>query len=134
MKAGCFIKSLVIGTIALGALIYLVSTKGKEWIIDPLKEEISAEAFDSLPSIMSKFKVTEESRLLNAHIDSLVKVFKSDSTTASINFSRVETFLEELGKSSMDSVLNKSEYQRLIDMSKEIISYKQKNFIEINEK
>ncbi len=134
MKAGCFIKILILGTIALGVVIYLVSTKGKEWILDPLKEEITAEAFETMPSIMSKFKVTEESKLLGDRIDSLITAFKSDTTSASINFSRVEIFLEELGQSSLDSVLSKTEYQRLIDMSKEIVSFKQKKIIEFNEK
>ena len=58
MKAGCFVKILVLGTIALGAIIYLVSTKGKEWFVNPLKEEIAAEAFGTMPDIMSKFKLT----------------------------------------------------------------------------
>ena len=83
---------------------------------------------------MSKFKITEESKLLSDRIDSLITAFKSDTTSASINFSRVEIFLEELGQSSLDSVLSKTEYQRLIDMSKEIVSFKQKKIIEFNEK
>lgn len=134
MKAGCFVKILVLGTIALGVIIYLVSTKGKEWFVDPLKEEIAAEAFGTMPDIMSKFKLTDESRQLTRHIDSLVTVFKSDTTSASINFSKAEKFFEQLGKSSVDSVLSKIEYDQLIELSKDIITFGQKDFIQTNEK
>jgi len=132
MKAGCFIKTLIIGTIALGAIIYLITEKGKEWIIDPLKEKFSQEAFAALPEVMTKFKVNTESIRLKQHIDSLITAFKKDSAAASIDLSKAEVFMKELGQSSLDSVMSKSEYEKLIKLSQDIITFEQKNLNENN--
>lgn len=132
MNAGCFVKTLIIGTIALGAVIYLITEKGKAWIVDPLKQKVSQEAFAALPEAMTKFKVNTESIRLKQHIDSLITAFKQDSAAASINLSKAENFMKALGQSSLDSVLSKSEYEKLLKLSQDIITFEQKNLNENN--
>ncbi len=132
MRAGCFVKTLVIGTIALGAIIYLVSEKGKQWIVEPLKDKLVKEAFAKLPEEMTKFKVNTESVRLKQHVDSLITSFKNETNNSSINLSKAENFMRELGKSAFDSVLSKTEYDKLIKLSEDIIIFEQKNLNENN--
>ncbi|MBK7867400.1 MAG: hypothetical protein IPJ75_10670 [Ignavibacteriales bacterium] len=130
MKPGCFLKTLIVGTILLAAAIYIVTNKGKEWFVDPIKENLLSSAFDSLPNELKGLKDTKEKLMLVERIDSLVAQFKSDSTEATINFSKVENFFETLQDYSKDSLLTSREYEFLKKLTDEMISAKPKNFIE----
>lgn len=130
MKPGCFLKTLVVGTILLAAAIYIVTNKGKEWFVDPIKENLLSSAFDSLPNELKGLKDTKEKLMLVERIDSLVSQFKSDSTEATINFGKVEKFFETLESFSKDSLLTSKEYEFLKKLTDEMISAKPKNIIE----
>ncbi len=130
MKPGCFLKTLVVGTILLAAAIYIITNKGKEWFVDPIKENILSSAFDSLPNELKGLKDTKEKMMLVERIDSLVTLFKSDTSGVSINFTKVEKFFETLKAYSNDSLLTSSEYEFLKKMTDEMISIRPKNIIE----
>lgn len=131
MKPGCFLKSLIIGTILLGAIIYIISTKGQEWIINPVKETLVANAFESLPEEFKKIKDSKEKLVIVQKLDSLINLVKSDSVSATISFTRLEKFLEQLATYSQDSVLSRSEMEFLRKLSDDIVSTKKRNLIEI---
>ena len=130
MKPGCFLKSLIIGTILLGAIIYIISTKGQEWIINPVKETLVANAFESLPEEFKKIKDSKEKLVIVQKLDSLINLVKSDSVSATISFTRLEKFLEQLAAYSQDSVLSRSEMEFLRKLSDDIVSTKKRNLIE----
>lgn len=130
MKPGCFLKSLIIGTILLGAIIYIISTKGQEWIINPVKETLVANAFESLPAEFKKIKDSKEKLVIVQKLDSLINLVKSDSVSATISFTRLEKFLEQLATYSQDSVLSRSEMEFLKKLSDDIVSTKKRNLIE----
>lgn len=130
MKPGCFLKSLIIGTILLGAIIYIISTKGQEWIINPVKETLVANAFESLPDEFRKIKDSKEKLVIVQKLDSLINLVKSDSVSATISFTRLEKFLEQLATYSQDSVLSRSEMEFLKKLSDDIVSTKKRNLIE----
>ncbi len=130
MKPGCFLKTLIVGTIILAAAIYIITNKGKEWFVDPIKENILSNAFDSLPNELKGLKDTKEKMMLVERIDSLVTLFKSDTSGVSINFTKVEKFFETLKDYSNDSLLTSSEYEFLKKMTDEMISIRPKNIIE----
>ncbi len=130
MKPGCFLKTLIVGTILLATAIYIITNKGKEWFVDPIKENILASAFDSLPNELKGLKDTKEKLMLVERIDSLVTLFKSDTSGVSINFTKVEKFFETLKDYSKDSLLTSKEYAFLKKMTDEMISIKPKNIIE----
>lgn len=130
MKPGCFLKSLIIGTILLGAIIYIISTKGQEWIINPVKETLVANAFESLPEEFKKIKDSKEKLVIVQKLDSLINLVKSDSVSATISFTRLEKFLEQLATYSQDSVLSRSEMEFLRKLSDDIVSTKKRNLIE----
>lgn len=130
MKPGCFLKTLIVGTIILAAAIYIITNKGKEWFVDPIKENILSSAFDSLPNELKGLKDTKEKMMLVERIDSLVTLFKSDTSGVSINFTKVEKFFETLKDYSNDSLLTSSEYEFLKKMTDEMISIRPKNIIE----
>jgi len=131
VKPGCFLKSLIIGTILLGAIIYIISTKGQEWIINPVKETLVANAFESLPEEFKKIKDSKEKLVIVQKLDSLINLVKSDSVSATISFTRLEKFLEQLATYSQDSVLSRSEMEFLRKLSDDIVSTKKRNLIEI---
>jgi len=130
MKPGCFLKTLIVGTILLATAIYIITNKGKEWFVDPIKENLLSNAFDSLPAELKGLKDTKEKLMLVSRIDSLVTQFKSDSTEATINFNKVEKFFKSLEEYSKDSLLTFKEYEFLVKLTDEMISAKPGNFIE----
>jgi len=130
MKPGCFLKTLIVGTILLATAIYIVTHKGKEWFVDPIKENILSSAFDKFPDELKGLKDTKEKLMLVERIDSLIAQFKSDSSGVSINFSKVENFFETLEAYSKDSLLTSREYEILKKLTDEMISAKPKNIIE----
>ncbi|MCA0388430.1 MAG: hypothetical protein LCH52_08040 [Bacteroidetes bacterium] len=130
MKPGCFLKSLIVGTILLGVIIYIISTKGKEWIVNPVKETLVANAFESLPEEFKKIKDSKEKMVIVQKLDSLINLVKADSVSATISFTRLEKFLERLADYSKDSVLSKTEVDFLDKLSDDIVSTKKRNFVE----
>lgn len=130
MKPGCFLKTLIFGTILLAAAIYIITNKGKEWFVDPIKENILSSAFDSLPNELKGLKDTKEKLMLVERIDSLVTLFKSDTSGVTINFNKVDNFFKTLKDYSKDSLLTSREYEFLKTMTDEIISIKPRNIIE----
>ncbi|GAB1442144.1 hypothetical protein MASR2M39_09790 [Ignavibacteriales bacterium] len=130
MKPGCFLKTLILGTILLAAAIYIITNKGKEWFVDPIKENILSSAFDSLPNELKGLKDTKEKLMLVERIDSLVTLFKSDTSGVTINFNKVDNFFKTLKDYSKDSLLTSREYEFLKTMTDEIISIKPRNIIE----
>jgi len=130
VKPGCFLKSLIVGTILLGVIIYIISTKGKEWIVNPVKETLVANAFESLPEEFKKIKDSKEKMVIVQKLDSLINLVKADSVSATISFTRLEKFLERLADYSKDSVLSKTEVDFLDKLSDDIVSTKKRNFVE----
>lgn len=130
MKPGCFLKSLIVGTILLGTIIYIISTKGKEWIVNPVKETLVANAFESLPEEFKKIKDSKEKMVIVQKLDSLINLVKADSVSATISFTRLEKFLERLADYSKDSVLSKTEVDFLDKLSDDIVSTRKRNFVE----
>lgn len=130
MKPGCFLKSLIVGTILLGVIIYIISTKGKEWIVNPVKETLVANAFESLPEEFKKIKDSKEKMVIVQKLDSLINLVKADSVSATISFTRLEKFLERLADYSKDSVLSKTEVDFLDKLSDDIVSTRKRNFVE----
>lgn len=130
MKPGCFLKSLIVGTILLGVIIYIISTKGKEWIVNPVKETLVANAFETLPEEFKKIKDSKEKMVIVQKLDSLINLVKADSVSATISFTRLEKFLERLADYSKDSVLSKTEVDFLDKLSDDIVSTRKRNFVE----
>lgn len=114
----------------MGAIIYIISTKGQEWIINPVKETLVANAFESLPEEFKKIKDSKEKLVIVQKLDSLINLVKSDSVSATISFTRLEKFLEQLATYSQDSVLSRSEMEFLKKLSDDIVSTKKRNLIE----
>jgi len=131
LKPGCFVKSLIFGTIVLGAIIYIISTKGEEWIITPVKEKLIASAFEALPGELGKIKDSNEKRFIVQKLDSLINLVKMDSISATISFNKLEKFMDELSKFSTDSILTKSEVEKLKKLSEGIVSTKERSIIEL---
>lgn len=130
MKPGCFLKVLIVGTILLATAIYLITNKGKEWFVDPIKENILSTAFGSLPDELKGLKETKEKMMLVERIDSLETLFKNDSTRVAVNFAKIEKFFDTLENYSKDSILTLKEYEFLKKITDEMITTKQKNIIE----
>ena len=99
--------------------------------MNPIKETLVTNAFESLPEEFKKIKESNEKRVIVQKLDSLINLVKSDSVSATISFTRLEKFLERLADYSKDSMLSKSEVDFLKKLSDDIVSTKKKNLIEI---
>lgn len=131
MKPGCFLKTLIFGTILLATTVYILMNKGKEWFVDPIKENILTSAFESFPNEIKMLKDSKEKLMLIEKIDSLKNKFKGDSTGITINFTKVDKFFQSLKDYSKDSLLSSQEFEFLKKMTDEMITTTKQDVIQI---
>jgi hypothetical protein len=118
MKTGCFVKSLIIATIFLAAIIYIMTNKFDDFIKKPIQDfainfalgEFN-EKFENIPDTAQK----EE-------LDSIIKSFSNNlRDIKTIEMSKLENLGNTLNKSLIDSEISKNEISEIKSLIEEIL-------------
>lgn len=121
MRKSCFLKSVIILTILVGALVYIIKYKLEDWVVKPGKEFIVKEAIenldtelihvtnsankDSLKNLVKYFfkNVKSFEEVVNLEEEKLFKEFKVVIADSTITDSEI---------SNITSILKKVEYEK----------------------
>ncbi|MDP2302990.1 MAG: hypothetical protein Q8N03_11275 [Ignavibacteria bacterium] len=123
MKTGCFVKSLIIATIFLAAIIYIVTNKFDDFVKKPIQDfalnfalsEFN-EKFDKIPETPQKLE-----------LDSLINSFAiSIRDIKTIEMSKLEKLGVALNKSLKDSEISKDEISEIKSLIEEILRYEKR--------
>jgi len=118
MKKGCFIKSIFILTIITGVIVYLVQTKFDSLILNPGKKYLTGFVSKGVNKSMQSIKESPEKDslkvLLSDFFDHKLLGFHSFSDKM------FDPLTDSLKKFSQDSIINKSELNKIKQVLKKI--------------
>jgi len=115
MKKGCFIQSVIIITILIGAAAYIVQYKLDDWLVKPGKKLILKEVAKKLVNEDNYIEDSTEKDSLR----SLMKYYLENIKTMKevVNLDE-EIFLNELNRATEDSFITKKEISKLSSLLK----------------
>ena len=124
MKKGCFIKTVIIGTVLIAAVVYIIENKLEDWVISPGKKfvlnKIVQNWDNELKYVYASPQKDSLKNLLNYYvenIESLDDVADEDEKSLS----------EELNLVLKDSIITKDELTELTLFVKKEINEKPKS-------
>ena len=124
MKKGCFIKTVIIGTVLIAAVVYIIENKLEDWVISPGKKfvlnKIVQNRDNELKYVYASPQKDSLKNLLNYYvenIESLDDVADEDEKSLS----------EELNLVLKDSIITKDELTELTLFVKKEINEKPKS-------
>ncbi len=117
MKKGCFIKSVVLLTIATAVILYIVQHKMDTYILKPGRQALTGIFVEKVDDLTKNVKNTPEKDSLKLLIGTYIKD----------HLSRTKTFSNKMFKDAFDSVkviigdsvVNKTELQKFIEFIKQ---------------
>ena len=110
MKKGCFIQSVIIVTILVGAAVYIIRYKLDDWVINPGKKLVLAQ--------VAKSWTEEDDFILEStekdSLRSLMKYYLDNIKTVEevVNLDE-KIFLDELNIATKDSLITNKEISKL---------------------
>jgi hypothetical protein len=124
MKKGCFIKTVIIGTILIAVIVYVIENKLNDWVIKPGKQillkEINKDWDVEFNYIHASPQKDSLKNLLNyylVNIDSLSDFTPGDE----------KSFISELKSAIKDSIISNEELSNLTLLVKKEINEKSKS-------
>ena len=124
MKKGCFIKTVIIGTVLIAAVVYIIENKLEDWVISPGKKFVLNKIVQNwdkeLKYVYASPQKDSLKNLLNYYvenIESLDDVADEDEKSLS----------EELNLVLKDSIITKDELTELTLFVKKEINEKPKS-------
>ncbi len=130
MKLRLLISLLILSTIAVGVIAYFINTKGKDYFISKMKEEIIAEAKTEIGNAFRVVKNTEETRYFAAETEKFFNEIKSKPFT--FESKTFEKFIDSLRQYGSDGVLSTQENAALMPMLKKSFVINKSDGININ--
>lgn len=111
MKKGCFLKTIAILTIFVAAIAYIIQNKLDDWIIEPGKKFL-------LPRIEQGFTREFDFVTESVEKDSLLSIINKyvENIDFKKNDSASSEFWIEIKKIVSDSVVNKTEIEKLLQL------------------
>jgi hypothetical protein len=124
MKKGCFIKTVIIGTVLIASVVYIIENKLDDWVISPGKKFVLNKIVQNwdkeLKYVYASPQKDSLKNLLNYYvenIESLDDVANEDE----------RSFSEELNSVLKDSIITKDELTELTLFVKKEINEKPKS-------
>ncbi|MEJ2104581.1 MAG: hypothetical protein P8X47_08400 [Ignavibacteriaceae bacterium] len=124
MKKGCFIKTVIIGTVLIASVVYIIENKLDDWVISPGKKFVLNKIVQNwdkeLKYVYASPQKDSLKNLLNYYvenIESLDDVANEDE----------KSFSEELNSVLKDSIITKDELTELTLFVKKEINEKPKS-------
>jgi len=124
MKKGCFIKTVIIGTVLIAALAYIIENKLDDWVISPGKKFVLNEIIqnwdDELKYVSASPQKDSLKGLMNYYVENielLDDVANEDE----------KSFTTELNSVLEDSIITKDELTKLTLLVKKEINEKPKS-------
>lgn len=118
MKKGCFIKSVIILTILVAAILYIVENKFDDFILKPAKEIFIPTISKEIDKDLNKIKPSRERDSLKILINNYLSDIKENS---SISKDKIEDVAKSIESSLKDSVVTPTELnkiKKLMDLKK----------------
>jgi len=115
MKKGCFIQSVIITTILIGATTYIVQYKLDDWIVKPGKKLILEEVAKKWEKEDNYIEESKEKDSLKSLMKYYLDNIKTMEEVVHLND---EIFLNELELATEDSIITEKEISKLTSLLK----------------
>lgn len=124
MRKNCFLKSVFILTVVIGALVYIIQYKLEDWVIKPGKKFLIHESIGNIDDEL--ITITDSAN--KDSLKSLLKYFLENvkSVEEIVNLEE-EKFEEELKIALSDSIISDSEISNLTSILKKVEYEKSKS-------
>jgi hypothetical protein len=135
MKKGCFLKSIIILTILIAAVLYLVEHNYKDLIVNPGKGILKGIALKEVNKRFDNVKETPEKdsleQLINNFVESKINKIaiekdksKEDGNNVNINIddefdTKMDKLMDSLNVYLKDNIVDQTDLQKVIDILKE---------------
>ncbi|MCK6603958.1 MAG: hypothetical protein L6Q59_03585 [Ignavibacteriaceae bacterium] len=129
MKPRLLINLLVFSTIAIGAIAYYLTTTGKDFFVNKMKEEIIAEAKTEIGNAYKTMQGTPETQNFIQEADKFFAEIKSKPFTFESN--QFRAFMDSLRTFGSDGNLTEDENTMLIPMLKRSFTVSKEDGIKI---
>jgi len=124
MKKGCFLKTVIIGTVLIASIVYIVKYKFDDWFLNPGKKIILNEIIknwdEELKYVYKSKQKDSLKTLLTFYIDNI----KSLDEVTSLN---QNSFLSEFNLVIEDSLVSEREISKLTLLLEEELNEKSKS-------
>jgi len=119
MKRGCFIRTVVIITILIAAILYILENKFDEYFLEPGKKYFSEKMKSGILEEINVIKQSPEKDSLKTMLNNFLEEIK-ESKSIEFAFGDDENLFSEFGKISADSIITKNELEDISKILKKI--------------
>lgn len=116
MKKGCFIKSVVIITILIAAIVYIIQYKLEDWILEPGKKLVVEGVLNNWDKEANFIKDSSQKDSLKFLVKEYIGNIKSMGEVVNLE---EENFFKFLNLAIEDSIITESELSQLTLLLKE---------------
>ena len=115
MKKGCFIKSIIILTIVIAAIIYIIQNKFNDWFLEPGKKMLVKQIAENWKTEASFIKDSSQKDSVGIL---LTYYFKNIKTIEEVVNLENDLFLTEFENIIDDSIVTENELSKLTQILK----------------
>lgn len=127
MKRGCFIKTVVIGTILLAVAIYLIKYQFKDFFLEKGKTLVMNEIEDNWDEDLSYVRTSPEKDSLKTLLKEFVLQLKKEEEILEPS-EQSKKLMEDVVKSFEDSLISSDELKKITELFRSLRNEEPKSY------
>ena len=124
MKKGCFLQTVIIGTVLIASAVYIIENKFDEWFLKPGKELLLNEIVKNWDNDLKYIYESEQKDSLKKLLTYYVDNIKSIDELTTID---EKSFINAFDSVIEDSIISTEEISKLTSLVKKEINEKSKS-------
>ena len=124
MKKGCFLQTVIIGTVLIASAVYIIENKFDEWFLKPGKELLLNEIVKNWDNDLKYIYESEQKDSLKKLLTYYVDNIKSIDELTTID---EKSFINAFDSVIEDSIISSEEISKLTSLVKKEINEKSKS-------